>query len=82
MAASGKWIEGIGPDSTVDEAARRSLEVRLPAVNHWLPLAAYMAAQDVENVHRLRVSTRRPRAALRIYRDGLPRRRDRWRETR
>ena len=82
MAASGKWIEGIGPDSTVDEAARRSLEVRLPAVNHWLPLAAYMAVQDVENVHRLRVSTRRAMAAVRLYRDWLPRRRVRWMEKR
>jgi CHAD domain-containing protein len=82
MAASGKWIEGIGPDSTVDEAARRSLEVRLPAVNHWLPLAAYLAEQDVEHVHRLRVSTRRAMAALRLYRDWLPRRRVRWVEKR
>jgi CHAD domain-containing protein len=82
MAASGKWIEGIGPDSSVDEAARRSLEARLPAVNRWLPLAAYLAEQDVEHVHRLRVSTRRAMAALRLYRDWLPRKRARWVEKR
>ena len=78
MSASGKWIEGIGSESSVEEAARRSLEARLPAVNHWLPLAAYLAEQDVEHVHRLRVSTRRAVAALRLYRDWLPRKRGRW----
>ena len=36
MAPSAKWIEGIGPDSTVEDAARRSLEPRLSAVAHLL----------------------------------------------
>ena len=46
------------PDASVDDAARLSLEARLTAVAHHLPLAAYHAEQDVEHVHRLRVSTR------------------------
>ena len=75
---SGKWIEGIGPDGSVDDAARRSLEPRLTAVVHWLPLAAYLAEHDVEHVHRLRVSTRRAVAALKLYRDWLPRKQRRW----
>lgn len=75
MPPSGKWIDGIGPDSSVEEAARRALEARLSAVNHWLPLAAYLSEQDVEHVHRLRVTTRRSVAALELYRDWLPRKR-------
>jgi CHAD domain-containing protein len=77
MAPSGKWIDGIGADSSVAEAARRSLALRLAAVNHWLPRAAYLADHDVEHVHRLRVSTRRATAALRMYRGWVPRRRAR-----
>jgi CHAD domain-containing protein len=78
MAPSGKWIDGIGPDSTIEEAARRSLEARLATVNQWLPLAAYLAEHDVEHVHQLRVSTRRATAALRLYRDWLPWKPSRW----
>lgn len=73
MGPSGKWIDGILPDDSVADAARLSLSARLTDVAHWLPLAAYHADQDVEHVHRLRVSTRRAMAALRLYRDWLPR---------
>jgi CHAD domain-containing protein len=73
MAASSKWIEGIGPDISVDDAARRSLEPRLTAVSHLLPMAAHLAEHDIEHVHRLRVATRRAVAALKLYRDCLPR---------
>ena len=59
MSLSGKWIDGIRPDGSVGEAARVSLATRLAAVAYWLPLAAEYADQDVEHVHRLRVSTRR-----------------------
>jgi CHAD domain-containing protein len=62
----------------VCEAARRSLQVRLAAVIRYLPLAAYYAGQDVEHVHRLRVSTRRAVAALKLYCDVLPRKQARW----
>src|SRR5262245_27990506 len=78
MAASAKWIEGIGPESAVDDAARRSLEPRLSTVAHCLPLAAHLAEHDIEHVHRLRVATRRASAALKLYRDLLPRRARRW----
>jgi CHAD domain-containing protein len=78
MGPSGKWLDGINPDASVIDAARRSLSARLTAVAHWLPLAAYHATQDVEHVHRLRVSTRRAVAALRMYRDCLPPKTFRW----
>lgn len=78
MAPSGKWIEGIGPESAVDDAARRSLEARLATVSHCLPLAAHLAEHDIEHVHRLRVATRRAVAAVKLYRELLPRKKARW----
>src|SRR3954454_15518570 len=78
MATSGKWIEGIGPETTVTDAARRSLELRLAVVAHMLPLAAHLAEHDIEHVHRLRVATRRAAAALKLYRDWLPQKSARW----
>jgi CHAD domain-containing protein len=78
MAASGKWIDGIGPETTVADAARRSLETRLAVVAHTLPLAAHLASHDIEHVHRLRVATRRAGAALKLYRDWLPQKSARW----
>jgi CHAD domain-containing protein len=77
MGPSGKWIDGLDPDAGVAHAARLSLAARLTAVAHWLPLAAYHAEQDIEHVHRLRVSTRRAMAALHLYRDWLPSRKRR-----
>jgi CHAD domain-containing protein len=78
MAALGKWIEGLKGDGRVSDAARLSLEARLAAVTYWLPLAARQLDGDIEKVHQLRVSTRRAIAALKLYRDWLPRRRARW----
>jgi CHAD domain-containing protein len=78
MGPGGKWIDGICPECSVEDAARRSLEARLGAVAHWLPLAAYLAEHDIEHVHRLRVSTRRAVAAVRLYRDWLPKKQYRW----
>jgi CHAD domain-containing protein len=78
MSQLGKWIDGLAPQNSVSEAARLSLDARLSAVTYWLPLAAAYAHQDVEFVHHLRVSTRRAKAALKLYRDWLPRRPARW----
>jgi CHAD domain-containing protein len=78
MLPSGKWIDGIDADGSVEDVARRSMQARHTAVAHALPLAAYLADHDVEHVHRLRVATRRAIAALKLYRDGLPRKPARW----
>jgi CHAD domain-containing protein len=50
----------------------------LAAVANALPLAAHLADHDVEHVHRLRVASRRAIAALKLYRDWLPRKPARW----
>lgn len=78
MLPSGKWIDGIDANGSVDDAARRSLEPRLTAVVQALPLAAYLAEHDIEHVHRLRVNTRRAVAALELYCDWLPSKPARW----
>lgn len=70
-----KWIPGISPDDRTSDVAGRTLGFRLAAVQHYLPLAAEKADEDIEFVHELRVATRRTTAALRLYADMLPRRR-------
>lgn len=78
MVRKGKWIEGTSAEQPVSAAARRTLEVRLAVVWHYLPLAARRAAEDMEHVHQLRVASRRAVAAIEIFDDLLPRRRAKW----
>ncbi|MBI1830965.1 MAG: CHAD domain-containing protein [Planctomycetes bacterium] len=54
------------------EAAGIVLMVRLDAVRERMPAAVFHADDDIEHVHRLRVSTRRASAALRLFADSLP----------
>src|SRR3954467_8752455 len=82
--AEGKWIQGLRPDTELAEAARKVLAVRLRVVREYLPRAMHRADEDPENVHQLRVGTRRADAACRIFRHCLPGRvcraaRARWR---
>ena len=72
MPADSKWIDGIAPDQPVDLVARQVLECRLTAVGQWLPLAAEQSHEDVEYVHRLRVSTRRAVEALGCFATSSP----------
>jgi CHAD domain-containing protein len=65
--AHGKWIDGLQASTPVDDAARRVLTVRLESVRDYLPLAVDEADRDPENVHQLRVGTRRGGAALVIF---------------
>ncbi len=67
-----KWVDRIDPSSSVVKAARQSVRLRLSAVLHYLPLAAESPRKQIENVHQLRVATRKSMAALQLYRDYLP----------
>ena len=69
--AEGKWIEGLTPDTPAVDAARAVLAARLGGVRHYLPLAAGEPGA-AENVHQLRVATRRAGAALRLFRPLVP----------
>ncbi|MGE5192531.1 MAG: CHAD domain-containing protein, partial [Deltaproteobacteria bacterium] len=75
-----KWIPGVSPDDRLIEVARRSLQARLGAVQHFLPLAAATGTEELENIHHLRVWTRRAAAAVKMYAPLLPRRRLAWME--
>ena len=70
--AVGKWIFELKATTTVADAARHVLTVRLEAVRDSLPLALQPADNDPEHVHQLRVGTRRARAALDIFACCLP----------
>jgi CHAD domain-containing protein len=71
MGAISKWVEA-SRSEPVFHVAAQSLEARLLAVLHYLPLAAKSAEDDTEHVHQLRVWTRRATAAIRLYRDLVP----------
>jgi CHAD domain-containing protein len=72
-----KWVEASAGDRT-SEVCARTLRGRLGAVLHFLPLAAKKSEKDIEQVHQLRVWSRRATAALGMYEDFLPRRRSAW----
>lgn len=77
MAPSGKWIPGLAPQQPVSDAARWSLAERLGRVEKALH-DARKELHKAEPVHQVRVSARRAAAALKLYRDFLPRKDARW----
>jgi CHAD domain-containing protein len=74
--AADKWVEGASPSDSALEVAAHTLRGRLEAVMHFLPLAA--DCPNLENVHQLRVWSRRASAALSLYKELLPRKKLRW----
>ena len=62
-----KWIGGISPEQPSCEVAGRVLDARLKAVCRALPLAAEKSDEDIEHVHRLRISVRRAVAAVSVF---------------
>ena len=77
MQLPAKWIKAT-PDELVSDVAKRSLHGGLKPVQHYLPLAARSAEDNVEYVHQLRVWSRRAQAALQMYRELLPNSRAAW----
>jgi CHAD domain-containing protein len=78
MKLSSTWIvveDGRRPAGLV---AARTLRKRLDTVWRTLTAAAVESPHDVENVHQLRVATRRALAAIEAFRDLLPTRRADW----
>jgi CHAD domain-containing protein len=72
-----KWIES-RPGDTVEQVARRALKGRLERMWHFMVLAAEGPLSETENVHQLRVFSRRVAAAMEIFADYLPRRSGHW----
>ena len=78
MARKSKWIESDSLHERASAVAQRAIRARLETVWQWLPMAAEGPVGDVENLHQLRVSTRRAAAALELFEAMLPRKRSRW----
>lgn len=78
MIRTSKWIAVNAPDQPLTEAARQALAARLATVWLFLAQSAGGAEDNVENVHQLRVWSRRAKAATTIFTDLLPPRRARW----
>lgn len=77
MGRNAKWIDS-QPDDLVDDVARRALEVRLDRLWYFLEQAVVEPNSETENVHQLRVFTRRAGASMEIFAELLPKRRGRW----
>jgi len=65
------WLPQLNNDMPASEAACRVLVSRFKTVAATLPLAL-TAPDETRHVHKLRVATRRASAALKIFRDCLP----------
>jgi CHAD domain-containing protein len=78
MTRNSKWIEVHSYDEPLADVARRVLRARLKAVWRWLRLAANPSGDEIENVHELRVATRRAMASIQIFSDLLPAARAEW----
>jgi CHAD domain-containing protein len=77
MARNGKWIDSRADDA-VQTVARSALEARLKRMWHYLELAVRESPSETENVHQLRVFSRRAAAAMEMFDAWLPPRRGRW----
>jgi CHAD domain-containing protein len=72
-----KWIPDVSPTDRAVDVAARSLGTRLDAVRRYLKRSV-KKPDDPENVHQLRVWTRRSDAAVKLYAELLPKKRARW----
>lgn len=77
MAKYTKWIDA-SPDDAIADVAVRSLQSRFEPVCDYLALAAEKPEKDIENVHQMRVWSRRTVAAMGVYKRLLPKRRRAW----
>ena len=78
MARKGKWIEGFSPTDPVTSVAAEAIAARLDQVGIYVGLAAERPQSETENVHQLRVYTRRSAAALELFASLLPPKRHLW----
>ena len=66
MPRFSKWLINVAPTAPVDRVARRAIAARLRAVA-WHFQAAAVGDQTAEDIHQLRIWTRRAAAALRLF---------------
>ncbi len=73
-----KWLVDVTAAMPVTRAARVALKARLAMVDHYLRRAVRGRGRDTEDVHQLRVFTRRALAAQHAFAPLLPMRRGKW----
>jgi len=78
MSRKSKWIEVESAEESALVVARCAIRARLKTVWDWLPHAAEGSTDEAENIHQLRVATRRAMAALHLFEAFLPHERSRW----
>jgi len=78
MAGKSKWLKGAEPNDRLEDVARQAIASRLDLVWDYLQLAADEWHESSENVHQLRVWSRRGLAAIAAFEDLLPARRAGW----
>jgi CHAD domain-containing protein len=78
MGRTSKWVEVTSGSQPAAKVARRALADRLQLVWRYLRRSTEGAPSDLENIHQLRVSTRRAVAVLTTFADWLPAKRQRW----
>jgi CHAD domain-containing protein len=67
-----KLLTDVGPDDPPARVAHRALKTRLRAVGTYLDRALASSAEQAEEIHQLRVWTRRSGAALKLFGPLLP----------
>ncbi|NEY60862.1 CHAD domain-containing protein, partial [Klebsiella pneumoniae] len=67
-----KWLTNIPPEAPVSRIARRAIGSRLRAVAHYLAQAGQTKKPAKDDVHQLRIWTRRAAAALRLFDPLVP----------
>jgi CHAD domain-containing protein len=77
MGSNSKWIDS-HPNDSSRQVARRALASRLRRMWRYLRLAVERPCGETENIHQLRVFSRRAAAAMEIFEGSMPRRRGRW----
>ncbi len=77
MVSTNKWIDG-RPDEAAHKVARRTLKRHFARMSHYLEQAVCGLPVDLEDVHQLRVFSRRAAAVIEIFADWLPRKRREW----
>src|SRR5262245_21586606 len=70
--SEGKWFSDLGAGTPLVEAARSVLTTRLEIVGKYLDAVAKAEKEEAENIHQLRVSSRRATAGLEILVDCFP----------
>lgn len=67
-----KWVKAISPLGSVQDAISYALRNRIATLQHFFPRAAISEVESHEDVHQLRVATRRASAVLDLYAELLP----------